>query len=307
MPCVIEGGDLPPATLDQTVEALEHSGFEPRDTGSRDHAAQWLARLGRNRAFLGDMMIKRLTQQYRNEGTDGDYGPQAIMLSHPRGGHFLRANLWPAREDHACRTSGTQAFVYDLPHDHNFDFLTVGYFGPGYVSDYYEYDYRAVAGCRGEKAGLRFVERSTLSPGKLLHYRAHRDVHCQLPPESLSVSLNIVAADPACGWLDQYAFDLEADRVNRVLNPGSSEAFLRVAVGLGGAEAIDLAQRFGRTHPSDRLRLACFEARAGAAVTRRGADAIWQEAERSGSRLVAGEAALRRARLAEAPEPVPSR
>jgi hypothetical protein len=34
------------------------------------------------------------------------------------------------------RASGAAAFVYGLPHDHNFDFLTLGYFGPGYWSDY---------------------------------------------------------------------------------------------------------------------------------------------------------------------------
>ncbi|WP_338445623.1 transposase [Pelagerythrobacter marensis] len=295
MPCIIECGDPPPATLDRTVDALDERGFDPRDAASRDHAARWLARLGRNREFLGDLMIDRLAEQHADESADAGYGPQAIMLSKPRGGYFLRANLWPASNDHACRTSGAQAFVYDLPHDHNFDFLTVGYFGPGYISDYYEYDYRAVAGWRGEKAGLRFVERSILSPGRMLHYRAHRDVHRQLPPASLSVSLNIVAADPACGWFDQYAFDLRADCVRRVLNPGSTEAFLRIAVGLGGAEAIDLAERFGRSHPSDRLRLACFEARAGLAASQQAADEIWREAERSGSRLVAAEARLRRA------------
>jgi hypothetical protein len=293
MPRLIEIDESATCGLDEAVEALDSAGFDPRDEASLYHAARWLRRLGNDRAFLGDLLVEQLAAGYKSDAVESGYGPQAIVLSHARNGYFLRANLWPAESDHAFRTSGAHSFVYGMPHDHNFDFLTVGYFGPGYLSDYYEYDYEAVAGWRGEPAGLRFVERSALSPGKLLHYRAHRDVHRQLPPESLSVSLNVVATDPASGWYDQYGFDIEADRVTGVLNPTSTEAFLRIAVGLGGAEALDLAERFGRHHPSDRLRLACFEARAASAAPEQ-ADAIWREAERCGSRLVAEEARMRR-------------
>jgi hypothetical protein len=64
----------------------------------------------------------------------------------------LRANFWPAREDPVVRASGPAAFFYDLPHDHNFPFLTYGYLGPGYWSDYFEYDVDALAGVPGEDA-----------------------------------------------------------------------------------------------------------------------------------------------------------
>ena len=293
MPRVMEAGDPAPCGLAEAAAAIDASGFDPRDEASLVHAAHWLRRLGNDRAFLGDLLVEQLAAGYRHDAVESGYGPQAIVLSGARNGYFLRANIWPAEHDHAFRTSGARSFVYGVPHDHNFDFLTVGYFGPGYVSDYYEYDYEAVAGWRGEPAALRFIERSALAPGRLLHYRAHRDVHRQLPPESLSVSLNVVAVDPAAGWLDQYGFDIEADRVTGVLNPTSTEAFLRIAVGLGGAEALDLAERFGRRHPSDRLRLACFEARAALAGAEE-ADAIWREAERCGSRMVAEEARMRR-------------
>lgn len=287
-----------PCSLEEAREALCARGFDPRDEASLHHAAGWLARLGRNRDFLGDLLVERLSTRGDEDAGAGGYGPQAIMLSGTQAGHFLRANIWPAAGDHACRTSGRHSFVYDLPHDHNFDFLTVGYFGPGYRSDYYEYDHAALAGWRGERAGLRFVERSALSPGRLLHYRAHRDVHRQLPPASLSVSLNLVAADPAAAWFDQYAFDLEGDRIDRVLNPGASEAFLHLAVGLGSGEAVELARWIGHGHPSDRLRLASFAARAASAGSAEGAERVWREAEGAGSRLVRAEAARRRAAVA---------
>lgn len=297
MPRVIGVEDRASCSLGEAVEALDAGGFDPRDEDSLSRAALWLRRLGNDPCFLGDLIVEKLAARPVAEAVESAYGPQAIVLSGMRNGFFLRANIWPAERDHAFRTSGARSFVYGIPHDHNFDFLTVGYFGPGYRSDYYEYDYESVAGRAGEAAGLRFVERSALSAGKLMHYRAHRDVHRQLPPENLSVSLNVVAADPAAGWFDQYGFDVEADAVTGVLNPTSTEVFLRLAVGLGGAEALDMAERFGRIHPSDRLRLACFEARAMVAENAPAADAIWREAERCGNRLVAEEARSRRRAL----------
>jgi hypothetical protein len=83
--------------------------------------------------------------------------------------------------------------------------------------------------------------------------------------------------------------------VTGILNNGASEAFVRIAVALGGEEALDLAQRFGRHHPSDRMRLAAWGALASVA---KDPDVVWREAEQAGSRLVAGEAGLRRRELA---------
>jgi hypothetical protein len=91
---------------------------------------------------------------------------------------------------------------------------------------------------------LRIIERSALSPGKLMLYRAHLDVHSQLPPEAMSVSLNVMGIDAAQGWHDQYGFDLEKGTISRILNPTSTETFLRIAVGMGSDKAQDLAEHF---------------------------------------------------------------
>ena len=293
MPRMIANRADEACTMGECIDALDEYRFDARDEGSLLNAAGWLARLARNREFLAELMVERIANR-GSGGIDSGYGPQAIVLTGLRKGYFLRANIWPAPQDHCFRASGAASFVYGEPHDHNFDFLTVGYFGPGYGSDYFEYDYEAVAGWRGEPADLRFVERSALHEGRLMHYRAHRDVHSQLPPESLSVSLNVMAAEPSSAWFDQYGFDLEERRVARVLNPGSTEVFLRSAVALGSNEALDVAQWIGRTHPSSRLRLASFEARAQELEAASDRDALWREAEGAGDAMLAGEAANRR-------------
>jgi hypothetical protein len=298
MPRIFDIRDDDACELGDCVEAIEASGFDPRDEDSLTHAAHWLRRLGNNKAFLGDILVDELKTRHGEDDGRTLYGPQVVMLSRNGGDFFMRANIWPSEGEHMLRASGRDSFVYELPHDHNFDFLTVGYFGPGYWSDYYEFDYAALDGWKGEPAGLRFIERSRLEPGRLMHYRAHVDVHRQLPPDKLSVSLNILHVSRAQAWFDQYRFDTEANIVGGIVNEGASECLLKIATGLGDAEALDLADHFARHHPSDRMRLAAWEARAGCALDPSACDAVWREAEASGSRMVAMEAKARRAELA---------
>ncbi|MBO9497955.1 MAG: transposase [Novosphingobium sp.] len=295
MPRQISLAEPAACSLAECLAALGESGFDPADEDSLMHAASWLRRLGNDRAFLGDLLLERLARSHRDAGQESAYGPQVVMLS-PPGPVFLRANIWPSRAERCLRASGGESFVYELPHDHNFDFLTLGYFGPGYWSDYWEEDYVALDGWRGEPAGLRYVERSRLHEGRLLHYRAHRDVHSQHPPDALSVSLNVMHASAAQGWLDQYRFDVETGTIAGILNEGSSEAFLRIGVGLGSDEALTLAESFARSHPSDRMRLAAWDAWAGA-LDAEARDDLWRQAELSGSRMVAMEARARREEL----------
>ncbi|MBW8783751.1 MAG: transposase [Novosphingobium sp.] len=296
MPRLIELEDNAAIGVEACCDALLAQGFDPRDEGSLANAARQLRRLGNDRDFLAELMLAALAGRHRDDDAPSSYGPQSLVLGRRGGDFFLRANIWPSREEPALRASGEGAFIYGLPHDHNFSFLTLGYFGPGYWSDYYEYDYGSVAGWRGEPVGLRFVERARLSEGRILLYRAHRDVHAQLPADALSVSLNVMHVHGAQGWLDQYRFDLEQRSVAGILGHGASEAFLRIAVGLGGEQALDLAHRFARHHPSDRMRLHACDALASVAPDAAAREALWRGAERAGSRLVAMEA---KARLAE--------
>lgn len=298
MPCVIELIDEDAACLAEACDGLAAVGVDFDDPERLDNAALWLRRLGNDKHFLGDVLIAELAQRHREDVLDSSYGPQVVMLAPPNGNFFIRANLWPSADEHMLRASGGTSFVYGLPHDHNFSFLTLGYFGPGYWSDYYEYDYGEVVGARDEPVtSLRFVERSRLEEGKLMLYRAHRDVHAQHPADSLSVSLNIMHTTGAQGWLDQYRFDLDKRQIGAIVSGGPSEALMRIAVGLGGDQALDLAERFAHHHPSDRMRLACWDALSGMATDAAARDAVWQRAEMSGSRLVAAEALARRGEL----------
>lgn len=297
MPRVIEPEDAGSCSLAECADALFAHGFDPMDEESLHHGAGWLRKLGNNATFLGDILVQNLTQRHREEAQGQSYGPQSLVLSDHRGDCFLRANIWPGAEDRVLLASGRSPFLYDMPHDHNFHFLTLGYFGPGYWSDYYEYEYAEVAGYRGEPVRLTPKGRQRLEPGKLMLYRAHRDVHRQLPADALSVSLNIMHANPALGWLDQYRFDIENETLGAIISHGSTDAFLRVAVAMGGEESLDLAERFAAHHPSDRMRVTASDALASRLTDVAERDAFWAKMENSGRRMVAAEAKARRAAL----------
>lgn len=298
MPRVIDCADTRAIGLAECTERLATRGFDPSDEDSLRAAARDLRQLGNDPNFLGDILIDELKRRCEPDPEASAYGPQTLILARPSAQVFLRANIWPSPDEHVLRASGAAPFYFDVPHDHNFSFLTLGYFGPGYWSDYYEYDFEAVAGYVGEPVDLRFIERTRLEQGKLMLYRAHRDVHVQHPADAMSVSLNVMQMAPHQGWFDQYRFDVKDKKIAAILSHGASEVTLRLAVALGLDEARDLAEQFGRGHPSDRMRLAAWEAQAAVETDEGKRDTIWRRAEDSGSLLIAGEARRRRMALA---------
>lgn len=289
MPRLIEPGTGNAIGLEELVEALDATRFDARDEEEFAALGPLLARLGRNRDFLAELAIGELKGRCEAQHSGNGYGAQVILLHPPNGRTVLRANFWPARADPVVRASGTDAFFYDLPHDHNFPFLTYGYLGPGYWSDYFEYEVGAIAGVPEEDARLRFVERSRLEPGKLMLYRMRRDIHVQLPPDDFSVSLNILGADPSQPWLDQYRFDIGRGTIAQGLTCTAAEALLAVAAHIANGQ--DLAAAFVRHHPCDRMRVTALDALVSAIPGDAGA--LLERAAASPSAYLAGHARLR--------------
>jgi hypothetical protein len=286
MPRLIDTAPEAPIELGDLVEMLETQAFDPDD---EDCFASWgpaLARLGENRLFLADILLAELKQRCAEQSLRNQYGPQVIMLHARASKYLIRANIWPGRDDSVVASSGADPFFYGLPHDHNFSFLTVGYLGSGYWSDYYEYDYGEVVGYPGEKVDLRFIERSRLDRGKVMLYRAHRDVHLQLLPDDMSVSLNIMGLSHALQYRDQYRFDLERSEVAGILSQSTLEPLLALSARHGGGNGRDLVESFASRHPSDRIRFAATRALACAATSLDGRIAVFERAAASSNRFV---------------------
>ena len=297
MPRLIDAPTDEKLELAELIEMLETGDFDPAD---EDNFASWgpqLKKLANDRSFLGDRIIEELKQRCAGQIRDNQYNSQVVLLHSAPGKFIIRANFWPALKDSVVRHSGSDPFFYNVAHDHNFSFLTVGYLGPGYWSDYYEYDYGEVAGIPGEAVNLKFIEKARLEQGKVMLYRAHKDVHLQLPADAMSVSLNILETSHSTTFRDQYRFDLETSRIEGIMTRTSLEPMLALAAHFGGEEGLDLLANFAKSHPSDRIRWCALRARAAASPSLDARIAIYEEGACTDSLLVSAMAKREAAKI----------
>lgn len=297
MPIVRPCDDTDAIGLDDIVDYLEESKIDTRDEDAMLAAAPMLKKLGNNRDFIADLALKELRERKNLDSIDNNYTPQTIMLTKPDRNYFMRANFWPSANDHILRSSGPKAFFYFAPHDHNFNFLTVGYMGPGYKSNYYEYEYDTVDGYAGEPVALRFVEESALSQGKVMLYRAFRDVHDQCPGDAMSMSINIMENSMRGNFLDQYSFDTENFCVDGILNRIGATALLPMLAVTGGEEAQDFLEETSRHHRSGRIRCIATDALAATQPDVQASIAVHRRGTGNGDAQVRGHCAKRIATL----------
>jgi hypothetical protein len=298
MPRIISCPDDNAIELGDLIEALNDPRFDPRDEESFVAFGPLLKQLANNRSFLADIALAELKDRCGRQSASNRYSSQVMMLHRASEKYFIRANFWPSPRDSVFKTSGTSPFFYNVPHDHSFSFLTVGYLGPGYWSDYYEYDYGEVVGIPGEKVDLRFIEKARLEPGKVMLYRAHKDVHNQLPADELSISLNIMESSSSLPFLSQYRFDVETCTIAGILTKTPIESLLAIAANHGGGNGRDLVESFAARHPCDRIQFAALRALAVAAPDVDSGLELLARGRASPDAFVAGMSAYESARIA---------
>jgi hypothetical protein len=210
--------------------------------------AKYLKELANNKTFLLDLLFAELTDAAEFQSANL-YGPQVLIL-HRAEKYFVRANVWKPISE---MEKAVPDFQYDVCHDHNFDILTVGYFGPGYRARTYTYDASTVVGALGEKVELIPGGIFTLDLGKVALYRAKKDVHIQLPPDELSISLNVIPRNSKTDEL-QWQFDEETGRICRYLQSSGSETVVRFSGILGDETWLEPLERIAASHPSPQMR-----------------------------------------------------
>ncbi len=209
-----------------------------------------------------NLVVSRLNDYIEHSfNAPGLASAQSILLG--RGKDFyVRANLWPSDKDVGAGRMYQDQFSYKVAHDHNFSFLTVGYHGPGYETDIYEYDYDAVEGYVGEKVEIRFLEKVRFSAGMAMYYRANKDLHIQHPPSDLTITLNLIIVPLQVRLREQYVFDLSTSTIASL--PAEVEAsqrvrFVALSAKLGDGNTAQLLQDLALTHPCRRTRLTAWE------------------------------------------------
>ncbi|NHK27628.1 transposase [Parvularcula flava] len=256
-------------SIEDLAEWMREERIDTTRIDSFAQAATPLYCLANNRRFLADLAIEELKQAYSDTEAVYAYTAQVMILYRTTGwqdNFFIRANIWPALTDPIVKATGTGPFFYHRPHDHNFNFLTVGYEGPGYSSNYYEYDADKVDGYPGEHVpGLIYCGTTSLNRGRVMLYRAGVDVHDQLPPDSLSISLNIVENTARTRITDQYAFDLEKAVITQIINIAPSPALFSAALLLDRENTEGIVQDIAENAASGYTRFNAIKALASTA------------------------------------------
>ena len=191
-----EEAGLMPRVIDAADRRVDRARRPGRDAGDRrlrpartrtisPPGARRSKKLANNRRFLADLIDRRSSRSAAQaRSRDNQYSAQVIMLHGgveqvPDPRQFLAGD-----GGQRGRNSGTDPFFYGVPHDHNFSFLTVGYLGPGYWSDYYEYDYEPGGRLsrREGRPALRREVAARAGQGDALPRAPRRPL--QLPPTS---------------------------------------------------------------------------------------------------------------------------
>lgn len=238
------------ATLD--IEKIDFT--DPQQT---ERAAQILKMLSNNKRFLVDYISQELNANFSYDAfqRDSNYTQQIIDLGF--GDNFrLRANLWlPTRKELPEKWEKLM-FAYHLPHDHTEDFMTIGHWGPGYKTQIFEYESESVIGLDGEPVALTFLEHTSLPDGKIMYYRANKDIHTQLPPDDFSISLNLLQTKATN--TNQYWFDTKNSKIDsRVGASGTYSSFhflCTLAKQVGGDHIQEKIESIAIGHKDSRIR-----------------------------------------------------
>jgi hypothetical protein len=238
--------------FEEGLELLDRR-LDPDDYDGLAEAAITLKQLANNRRFL----IEHVNASLRNRQSEKNnaIGDTAFFLAR-KGRVFIRANVWaPPKEAAASRRWQANIRSYLTPHDHPFSFITVGYFGPGYKTTIFEYDRTHVKGELGEQVALQPLETTTLPEGKVMIYRASKDVHFQDHPEKFSISLNLMVYPDKDR--DQYGFDIAHSRITaRAVDFRSTQGMLcQMASALGDKKTSNILEEVAIKSSDREIRL----------------------------------------------------
>jgi hypothetical protein len=224
-------------SLEEYVDYIERR-VDLNDIDSVCESAPMFRALMNNRSLVRDFVDRELRRWREYQPGNPYVGQTLVFVSRPD--FTIRANMW-APPERVERLSDAAFGTYAIAHDHNFSFMTGGYYGSGYATSIYEYDGNAVEGRKDEEVELRFLEDTTLPQDKIMVYRYAKDVHLQKPAEKFSVSLNLLITRES-SRRPQYFFDLERSRIrgSSYAEKGEAIALCELAEHVGGERTAGL-------------------------------------------------------------------
>lgn len=207
---IIQNNSNSPIELQELVSFLDEN-VDFNDADSIKESSVVFGRLYWNRILIKKHILESLENGLDQFELANRYTPPSIIL-HNSEKYIIRANLWRAVKKYG----ESDINLYGLAHDHNFDFLTLNFHGPGYKSRMYTYDYHKVSGRVNEKVALTDNGVLSLREGEMYLYRKSLDVHTQIPPTADSITINLMAKLSPNDDRMQYIFDLNSRVISDV-------------------------------------------------------------------------------------------
>jgi hypothetical protein len=221
-------------SLEEYVEYI-NSNIDLNDLESIESSKDKMKELYNNREVLTDLLNRELKNLYDFQ-SENSYTPPSLILAKGKK-FFVRANVWNFVE----QVKKKDLNVYGLPHDHNFNFMTLNYHGPGYYTKMFDYDYDNVIGEVGEKVDLNDLGTMNIKEGEMFLYVKNKHVHSQIPPKKSSVTINLMIHGKDDLSRNQYVFDLESKTI--VEKRGHLELaknLIKLGKDLGDANTLDI-------------------------------------------------------------------
>lgn len=246
-------------SIDEFVEFIEDNVDVDVDE-SVISASDMLQSLANNKDLLIDFFNENLLK-YDCKDSSIYSQSSTILAAGTKKSFVVRANLWPEASTSNIRTIEEALFSYELAHDHNFSFLTANYFGPGYETEIWENLEPNMESRIDQHVSLKFLERTTLHPNKIMYYRRKKDIHIQHPPKKFSVSLNLLITQDADSSIEQLVFDIKNRRIGNFPTGSisSKRTFaMQVAGEIGNERTAEILLRIGKNHPCVRTRSAAL-------------------------------------------------
>ena len=187
-----------------------------------------------------------------------------VIASAP--GYCLQAKIWmPDAQADALRPPPGLVPGVRHAHNHNFNVMTIGYFGPGHIADHYVFNPKEGGNEVGDRVDLRFTERLRIQKNCAVICRETVDAHAHVAPEALSISMSLSIFGDNTQLADRFVFDPQASTLCGYVDTADvyqRASVVRLAGEVGNEQTLELFDALLRRSPSHRVREAALAATA---------------------------------------------
>lgn len=204
-------------TIRDIINYLDEEPNIFSDESELYYASNMLNGLSINQPEIESFFRERLKEISSGKISFGFYKSQVLVV-HINRKYILRIAIWPSKNDYIYENNDKDAFFYNIPHDHNFNLLTTCIHGSGYKTEFYSYNHDETEKKLLSKVNLEKKGLYNLAKGDTWFYESSSDIHIQHPPDTLSITLNIIENINAFDVKPQFHFDIENSLISEIIS-----------------------------------------------------------------------------------------